>query len=216
MEEKKITNDIKNIFTFVKEGTKDSIITELKKYYLYFREEDKYDYSDIILNKLQFYINNDDKVNNDHIYYIDFFNSSEILDYCNIGMIQHLLEDFYYHSKPNLYIYLIKYCGSNKKYNSLLEDHIISFYTHPKQSSVWKFSKISNLLTIEIIKKCLQQTISRKCTSITYFIIYHFDKKITKLNISEYQNYIDNIVKYLDKTTMCKDEYTIVLDYIFG
>ncbi len=225
---------------------KENVNQNLLQFYDTFLPNQKYDYSDIFMNACLHYLKqncnyrmNDVKSNEkENInWFITFCEESKIIEYCNIGLLQRCLEEFYYFDSSKLYNLFIKWYLT-KGLQGLVNDHLISFYTHPVYSDVRALNRIITNIPILSVEKLLLQCISRKCTEIVYFLLHYFKKKIVYftpdtntsqkeyksdtckiyLNIKlvmDYLTYQHDVICLLEKTSICTDEMNIILDYLY-
>jgi len=220
---------------------------KLLEYYNNFSILQKYDYSDIFMNAYLHYLKQNCNYRMNEVktkekeninWFITFCEDSKIIDYCNIGLLQRCLEEFYYFDNSILYSSFINWYLT-KGLLGLVNDHLISFYTHPVYSDIRALSRIILNIPLLSVEKLILQCINRKCTEIVYFLLHYFKKKIvyftpdTKfqkenkserflckiyLNIElvqEYLIYQQDVICLLEQTSICTDEMNIVLDYLY-
>ncbi len=218
----------------------------LLEYYDNYLPIQKYDYSDIFMNACLHYLKqncnyrmNEVKTKEKDIqkenvdWFISFCEEGKIIDYCNIGLLQRCLEEFYYFDCTKLYSLFIKWYLT-KGLLGLVNDHLISFYTHPLYSDVRTLRYIIHDLPLINIEKLIIQCVNRKCVSITHFLLHRFKKKIiyvtsdtiqkekqndkivlNKELVQDYLIYQHDVVWLLEQTSICTDEMNIILDYLY-
>ena len=235
-----------NIQDILLKENKEIVSQDLLRYYNTYLPIQKYDYSDIFMNACLHYLKqncnyrmNEVKTKEKDLqkenvnWFITFCEEGKIIDYCNIGLLQRCLEEFYYFDSSKLYSLFIKWYIT-KGLLGLVNDHLISFYTHPIYSDIRALSDIIHHLPLTSIEKLIVQCISRKCTGIVYFLLHRFKKKIVYLTsdttvqkenkskiylnkdlVQEYLIYQHDVVWLLEQTSICTDEMNVVLDYLY-
>jgi hypothetical protein len=244
--EQTIFMNIQDILLRKEVNTKELLL----EYYNNYSNTQKYDYSDIFMNACLHYLKqncnyrmNETKtkekdIEKDNVnWFITFCEEGKIIDYCNIGLLQRCLEEFYYFDNSKLYSLFIKWYVT-KGLLGLVNDHLISFYTHPKYSDVRALYSIITNIPLLSIEKLIIQCINRKCTGIVYFLLHRYKKKIIYLTsddttfqkedksnickiyinkelIQDYLIYQHDVIWLLEQTSICTDEMNIILDYLY-
>ena len=120
----------------------------------------------------------------DHGWFIEFCNMSNIIKYCNIGIILRGLDETYYLNNIKLYKYLISVC-LKYEYNILLNDHLIKFYTHQKITNINKFKEIYKMLLLNHLEIIFNQAVLRDVSNIIYFMLHNCKKEIKTFNVKQ-------------------------------
>ena len=154
----------------------------------------------------------------DHGWFIEFCNMSNIIKYCNIGIILRCLDETYYLNNISLYKYLISVC-LKYEYNMLLNDHLIKFYTHKKITNINKFKEIYKMLLLNHLEIILNQAVLRDVGNIIYFMLHNCKKEIKTFNIKQisiekYINVYNNILKL--NLNIPNDINNTILKHLFG
>lgn len=215
--------------------------------YVQLNDDDKIYFSDSILNTiLNSYKEN---VINNHLMEsteltIHFLNHSSILDYCNLGIIQHILEDLFHfcisksptvnHFKYDLYMYFVDkiLCLFNSSLSKdLIKSHILSYYCYPQYNYNYLLKKIIPIILLSSYKDmliCLFNYANlRKSHKVCLLIIQYFLKKQkeyefiqlflsnSKDTTSIYIQEINNYTNIFSSIHFCNDEIQLILDYLF-
>lgn len=213
MKEYTIIQDINTIFTsFI--NNLNLVYYQLSNYYDTLTDDDKCIYSDCILTTL---ILNIKKISSHNVNWFYTFCTPSFITNCSDGTIQRILTEVF--NIHTVYIHIIQACMLSQKY-FIINEHLEEFYTHPKYTTITGFQLIHKMLNIDMIERLLKKACVRNCDCIIYFIIHNYNKKLSNTIKSKLLPYYSNYIYYINQldqyTTLCKDEYTIVLNYLFG
>ena len=141
---------------------------------------------------------------------------SNIIKYCNIGIILRCLDKTYYLNNISLYKYLISVC---LKYNISLNDHLITFYTNKKITNINKFKEIYKMLLLNHLEIIFNQAVLHDCSTIIYFMLHNCKTSVKtfnvkKISIEKYINVYNNILKL--NLNIPTDINNTILKHLFG
>jgi hypothetical protein len=157
--------------------------------------------------------------------FINYLQSTSLLNYSNSSTVI-LFFNFIY-NKNDIYFYKKSIeLLTHFNYYSFLDDHLISFYTHPEKSNLYFFQSIEPFLKHSSIQRLLYQNVRRNCKTFIYYITLRYNKYFNDSIIIDLPDIYPTIhevlhnINYItslfdDYTFMCKDEYNIILHYLF-